>query len=270
MFLKQHFSHLLISFFSLCLIGFLWYLPVDKYASDMVDSSLKEAVVVFGIAKGLNALISVAQGTQASMIPGFIFSIGEVLDPVNDLIEQFSWVMLASITSLGLQKIIANIVVGKLFFIILTVSIAIFNIWLFIRFNNDAKPRKLFFKWVTVLIFLRISMPLMAIANLYIYENYVKQDFNIESSQQSIANSSTQINQLMDKTQEKSMWDSWSEKFRVDYYQQKFTQYEMIAEKASTDILNLIVAFVFKAMLFPLIFLFFLYKLLKNLFSPEA
>jgi hypothetical protein len=94
---------LLISLLCLGFLSSLWFYPVDTLSKTIVDDSLKEAVIVFGVAKGLNAAISMAQGTQITAIPGFIIAIGEALDPLNDLVEQFSWVMLASITSLGIR-----------------------------------------------------------------------------------------------------------------------------------------------------------------------
>ena len=116
-----------LSLFSLGIVVCLWFFPLDHYARNIVDSSLKEAVIVFGVAKGLNAAVSIAQGTQITAIPGFIFAIGEALDPLNDLIEQFSWVMLASITSLGLQKILYNMVTGELYTYVLMGSLLGFH-----------------------------------------------------------------------------------------------------------------------------------------------
>jgi hypothetical protein len=35
---------------------------------------------------------------------GFVLALGQILDPVNDLIERFSWVVLAAGASLGAQS----------------------------------------------------------------------------------------------------------------------------------------------------------------------
>ena len=45
---------------------------------------------------------------------GVTLSIGELLDPFNDMVERFSWVMLLTSVSLGIQKILL-IFGGKLF-----------------------------------------------------------------------------------------------------------------------------------------------------------
>lgn len=259
----------IISLFSLCFVVSLWFLPIDQNAHGIVNDSLKEALIVFGVAKGLNAAVSIVQGTQFTAMPGFVIAIGEALDPLNDLIEQFSWVMLASITSLGIQKIISNIVTGDLYTYVLIASLLGLNIWLYVRYNNDEALRAYYMQLVVVLLFLRLAIPLMSVANIFIYEHYVKQDYNIEKTHMAVNQASIDINTINSATTNSKggFLESITEKFDTSYYKQKLAQYESIASNASDNILNLMVAFIFKTILFPIIFLFLLYKLLKNLFG---
>lgn len=111
----------------------------------MVDESFKQAIIVFGSAKALNGVISLAQGTEINL-PFIVVAIGQILDPINDLVEQFSLIMLASLVSLGIQKILLNFVTNDIFNYILFTFIIIFNIWLFKRFRNDGKLRSIFLK----------------------------------------------------------------------------------------------------------------------------
>ena len=51
-------------------------------------------------------MISVVQGTQVSVQPGGVgvtFTPGQALDPINDLVEQFSLLMLGASVSFGVQ-----------------------------------------------------------------------------------------------------------------------------------------------------------------------
>jgi len=85
---------------------------VDQSAQDYIDRTMARALYTFAAARGINAVVSTIQGTQIALSPagiGLTFSVGEVLDPVNDLIERFSWVMLASTTSLGLQRVLMDV-----------------------------------------------------------------------------------------------------------------------------------------------------------------
>ena len=65
--------------------------------------------IVLAVARTLNGVISVAQGTEVALEPGGVgvnLTVGQILDPVNDLIERFSAVMLVASSSLGLQNIL--------------------------------------------------------------------------------------------------------------------------------------------------------------------
>ena len=85
---------------------------LDHKSMTNIDDSLNRALQSFALARSLNAVISAAQGTEISVEPlglGVTFTPGQVLDPVNDLIERFSWIMLVSSTSIGMQKIFLEI-----------------------------------------------------------------------------------------------------------------------------------------------------------------
>ena len=100
---------LFISLIILLILFLNFGMNVDEKAMLILDESFNRAMSAFGLAKALNAIISLIQGTELSLTPvgiGMNFSIGEVLDPFNDMVERFSWVMLFSSVSLGLQKLL--------------------------------------------------------------------------------------------------------------------------------------------------------------------
>ena len=102
---------------------------IDENAKKLIDESFKQAVIVFGSAKALNGVISLAQGTELDL-PFVVIAIGEILDPINDLVEQFSLIMLVSLISLGIQKILLNFVTNDIYNYILFTFVIVFNIWL--------------------------------------------------------------------------------------------------------------------------------------------
>ena len=76
-------------------------------ATAIMTRHLKKAIATFAIAKTLNASISFLQGTEIEgslVFASATFSVGEILDPLNDLVERFSWIMLASAVALGIEK----------------------------------------------------------------------------------------------------------------------------------------------------------------------
>jgi hypothetical protein len=93
------------------LVALAWIPAVDRPAREYVDASLGQALAVFTTARAINAGLSVLQGTEVDASPlgiGLTLAVGEVLDPANDLIERFSWVVLASVASLGVQQLLAG------------------------------------------------------------------------------------------------------------------------------------------------------------------
>ena len=84
----------------------------DDTSDDYADQALKRALVTFAVARTLNGVISVAQGTEVAVEPagvGVVFTFGQILDPINDLVERFSTVMLVATSSLGLQNVLLDI-----------------------------------------------------------------------------------------------------------------------------------------------------------------
>ena len=63
---------------------------LDTSSKQYVDKAFNRALISFGIAKTLNGVISIAQGTEIAIQPaGINLTPGQILDPVNDLVERF-------------------------------------------------------------------------------------------------------------------------------------------------------------------------------------
>ncbi|MEZ7973173.1 MAG: hypothetical protein QMC00_07445 [Pseudomonadales bacterium] len=110
----------LLSIFTLMLLILAWTNAVDTAAIEYVNNSLVDAGLIFATARGINAVISVLQGTEIDAL--FItITVGELLDPINDLIERFSAIMLAALGVLVVLKLMLEIVGHDAFNILLTV-----------------------------------------------------------------------------------------------------------------------------------------------------
>jgi hypothetical protein len=88
-----------------------WLPALDTIATERVEDALKRALATYAVARTLNAVISVAQETTVSVgvVVGATVAPGQALDPVNDLIEQFSSLMLVAAASLGVQRVLIAI-----------------------------------------------------------------------------------------------------------------------------------------------------------------
>jgi len=197
--------------------------------------------------------------------------VGEILDPINDLVEQFSLVMLASMVSLGIQKILLNFVTTDIYNYLLFASIIIFNFWLFKRFTNDEKIRNLFFKITFILLFLRFAIPMMGYVNEVSYNYFVKPQYNIEKLNKDILEVKDNVSKINQETinqkQDSSFFNKVMEKFDSSYYEKKVNEYKDAIDNSSQYIIDLIIVFIFQTIFLPIIFLFLLYSFVKSIFN---
>ena len=107
-------------------IVFAWWGFLDDKASDYVSSSLVQALSAFGLAKLFNATVSVLQSIQISVFVSSV-TIGELLDPFNDMVEDFSGVMKVAISSLIFQSILLKIIATVYFKAFVTLSGLLFG-----------------------------------------------------------------------------------------------------------------------------------------------
>ena len=73
---------------SVLLIVLAFTRVLDGIGSERAEEALQRALATYAIARALNGVISVAQGTELAIEPagiGVVLTPGEILDPVNDL-----------------------------------------------------------------------------------------------------------------------------------------------------------------------------------------
>lgn len=100
-------------------VALSWTGSLDDYSGEYLDDALISGGLVYATARGINAAVSVLQGTEITPAVA-TFTVGEVLDPVNDLIERFSGMLLWALGSLALQKILLQIFSHQGFSVLLT------------------------------------------------------------------------------------------------------------------------------------------------------
>ncbi len=103
-------------------VALAWVGVIDSYAEDYINASLVTSSVSFGLARLFNATVSVLSTVTLNVpIVGSI-QIGEMLDPLNDLVEDFSTIMKYAISSLLIQKFLVEIFQTLYFNVFISVS----------------------------------------------------------------------------------------------------------------------------------------------------
>ncbi|MDH5660273.1 MAG: hypothetical protein OEY65_04700, partial [Gammaproteobacteria bacterium] len=153
---------------------------LDTSSKQHIDKAFNRALITFGIAKTLNGVISVAQGTEVAFQPagiGINLTPGQILDPVNDLVERFSWIMLASTTSLGIQKIFLTMSIWPVFSYFLDVFLVLGLIMLFTKTRKYFHLRAFILRTSILLIILRFAVPITGLASESIYNIFLESEY---------------------------------------------------------------------------------------------
>ena len=145
---------------------------LDAGASAYFDGAVKTALATYAAARMLNAAISAVQGTELAVSPagvGVRLSVGEVLDPINDLVERFSWIMLLSTVSLGVQKVLMDMGVwfGFRLLVLLSMAVLLAGIWLPRAGNLDL--RGLGLRLVAAAVVVRFCIPVVGVTSEALY-----------------------------------------------------------------------------------------------------
>lgn len=140
-------------------VALSWLRPIDDFTEEYLSDSIKTAAIIFGIARAINAAISVTQSAEVSVGVASV-SPGEVLDPINDLIERFSEVMTISLTSLVFQRILLEVAAHWIFNVLVTLAAFAFLIALVFQ-----RHQILTLKAFGILLVIRLFLSLVILAN---------------------------------------------------------------------------------------------------------
>jgi len=256
-------------------------LGVDESAQTIQDTAFERAMIAFGLAKGLNAVISLIQGTELSFTPvgvGLNFSVGEVLDPFNDMVERFSWVMLLATVSLGIQKILL-VLSSKIFIqaaLILSVGLSLLFIW--VRQVKNSLFLSYSLKLFILILILRFSAIIFVFISQELYTStlepqYVKASAVIENTKVELEELQSKSKTLVQAQKEEgffgnvgSKYDKIIESLNIS---RQLDSLQSSIDNASRKIITLITIFIMQSVVMPLLFLWMLIISVKLIFRNE-
>src|SRR5690554_525035 len=279
----------------LAVVAVSWLGVIDRYSKDYVNSATVQALTAFATARMLNAGISVAKSLEVSIpvVGGVAIQPFQVLDPINDLVEQYSTIMQVAIASLVTQKILIEIVASELFKILLTLAGLVLIISFFIKGGSYSG---LFMKAFALAGLVRFLFALVVLLNGIIDQGFVDQKTveNMHSVQvtaeqvqsttqpnKGVASSSTTgpyipsyssnpnsygLNSARENAREHTKEKRSDESGWLDSVRQKLksaTDFGALADKLENtiiSILNLMAIFLLKTLILPLVFLLLLLR----------
>lgn len=163
-------------------------LPViDEQAESYFLESIQSATLAYATIRGVNAIVSVLKESRLELSPagiGVSLAAGQILDPIDDMTERLSSVVVTAIVSIGIQKI--GYEIGKsVSFQVVAIALLFFipAIWLNIR--GYTRILKWILKGCLLLMLLRFMLPLSAMLSDTLYEGMLRP--NIEAAVQNLS-----------------------------------------------------------------------------------
>lgn len=265
----------LLTAFLAAVVGLSSFSTVDRVAEAEYEKLFQRALVTFALARTLNGLISAVQGTELALQPagvGVTLTPGEILDPVNDLVERFSWIMLGATLSLGVQQVLLDI--GQWW--VLKALVAVLALaWIVVswrRRGNQDSGRMLAWLWraLIVVLLLRFAVPLAMIANEAVYDlflegRYLESTAVVESAEAEIEVINEEASAA---AEDESLFDALGRTFEGTRQSLDFRQKLASISERTTDLiehlLQLGVVFIFQTGLLPIAFLWLFLRLLRH------
>ena len=261
----------------------VWFSPLDHPASESLDAGTKRAFVTFASARALNGVISFAQGTEVNAGVGLsaTLAVGEVLDPINDLVEQFGQLMLIATVSFGVQEVL--LAMGRDWAVKLALTVIALG-WLSYHLLGSGVPR-----WLNALLILglmaRFAIPVAAVGTELVFQHFLEEDYQASESvlahtRSSVIELTEEIGEPRDESgtataaEDESDWLSDAlETFRgaaqaMDVNGRVEALKATVSDVAD-DIVRLIVVFLLQTLVVPVGILWLLYGLVRHVLSGQ-
>ncbi len=249
----------------------------DDYAERQLNQSMVAAGVSFATARTLDAGISLVKSTEVSAGVASV-KVGALLSPISDLIDKFCWVMTLAFGSLALQKILVTVLASPLAnSVLILCSIAM----LVALWYKRARPSFMsVFSVFKVVVLVRFLLVVTVSLNLAV-DAFFLEERTLESTNQ-IQVVATTVDFLGDQSAMsagdveneqgyfeamKQKWDSVSN--GVSNQKDKILNIKDDVETSIGGFINLMVLFILKTVLLPLLFLYGLKNLFLTVFKTE-
>jgi hypothetical protein len=251
---------------------------VDQRAAADYEQLFQRAFITFALARTLNGVISAVQGTEIALQPagvGLTLTPGEILDPVNDLVERFSWIMLGATISLGIQNVLLDI---SAWWAIQTL-VAALAAWLLIRLWYPGQGahvyRVLLTRVFLLLLFIRFAVPVMLIANDLLYQQFLEPRY--QQSTEVITEAGRELEEMgaeasvgSTENPDSGLLDSitraWSNTVDSMDLSGKLKRMQARAGEVTEHLIQLSVVFILQTGLLPVAFLWVFLQVFKRLF----
>ena len=238
----------------------------DRKGADWMEASFTRTLAALAATRGLDSAISLAQSSEVSFSfgPGGSLGIGQALDPVNDLVEQYGALLLTSTTALGVQRLGMQIA-------------ATLGVWLFLpalvavglsAICSDGGRRSLI-GWSRRLfglaLFARLALPAAGWIDSLVAERFLEPGY--QQAAAAVAATTESIERVEAADADRAWWERYNPVDAIGDRAQKI--YEQLAA-VGESIVNLAIYFTISTIVLPLGTLWLLSRLTGVFFAART
>lgn len=254
-------------------VALAWLGVLDRVAANELDAAFKRSFATFAIARSLNGVISLVQDADVSVSPvgiGVSVSPGELLDPLNDLLEQFSTLAFTALTALGIQKFALQLSDSLLLNLLLSAAAALW--WLTRWWSHALGWQPIAARALVFALALRFLVPGFALATALVDRTLLTPEFEAAKAALQLSSDAAEAEAAPLPASESEgigaqitrWWES--AKAGVDV-RERVERIRGIVEHAAEPLVTLAVVFLLQAIVLPLAFLAIGAQLLRTLLA---
>jgi hypothetical protein len=252
---------------------------IDDSAHIFFRDSITKAGVSYGVCRLINGTVSVIKESHLELEPagiGLSLAVGQVVDPINDMVERLSDVLVLSISSLGVQELAYEICL-TLAPTFLASTFLLLSILVWWESGMTIKLRGALTAIALVIAIARFCLPLSSMVNDYLQHNFFEE--KIAEANHALSGGIAALDSIKDVSLPK--YDGLFETIgnSATYLKQRSVDFKnaiaTTIENRELIIENLLKLtflyggiFIIQVLVLPLLVFWFLIKILNSLFFP--
>jgi len=239
---------------------------VDARGAAYLEASFTRTLAALAATRGLDSAISLAQSSEVSFSlgPGGSIGIGQALDPINDLVEQYGSLLLTSTTAVGVQRLGLQISQALGWWLLLPVALAIATAAV-----ASGPRRQAIFGWArrlfAIAVFARLAIPTAACLDEFVAKRF------LESGYQEASAAVVKTTAQLEAAEGEETEQPWYERLNpVDYVGDRARRLYDTVGAVGESIVKLAIYFTISTIVLPLGTLWLLARLGSAVFSTRG
>ncbi len=254
---------------------------LDSSADTYFKDSITKAGVSYGVSRVINATVSVIQQSSIELEPagiGMSLAVGQIVDPINDMVERLSNVLVMSIASLGVQELAYEIsitIVPQ----ILAVFLLLLSLLVWSRNDRVIRLQKIMMSVLVIASIARLCLPISSMANEFLQEAFF--DDKIIEANETLTASTAELNKIDNIEVPKVDGFMGTIGNSASYIKEKSVDFkntiQVIMENKGVIVENLLRLtflylgiFIIQVLILPLLIFWFLMRVINSLFLTTA